>query len=97
MTMRSFTLETAALVLLTAIVVIMLVLVGHVHAEPLTTRTFRDSSGREVGSATTRGNTTTFQDNMGRETGRATTRGNTTIFYDSLGRETGRASRSRSP
>jgi hypothetical protein len=36
--MRSFTLETAALLLLAAIALILLTLIGHVRAEPLTTR-----------------------------------------------------------
>jgi hypothetical protein len=89
MTMRSFTLDVAALAL------IMLVLIGHVRAEPLTTRTFQDSMGREIGRATTNGNTTTFRDSMGRETGRAVRSGNGTTFYDNFGREIGRSSRER--
>jgi hypothetical protein len=92
---RSFALDAAALMVLAAIALILLVLIGHVRAEPLTTRTFRDSSGREIGRATTHGNTTTFQDSMGRETGRATKSGNGTTFYDNFGRETGRTSRGR--
>jgi hypothetical protein len=64
-------------------------------AEPLTTRTFQDSMGREIGRATTQGNTTTFRGSMGRETGRAVRSNNGTTFYDSMGRQTGRASRSR--
>jgi general stress protein YciG len=91
---RSFTVETAAM-LLAAIMLILLTLIEHVRAEPLTTRTFRDSSGREIGRATTSGNTTTFYDNLGRETGRATRSNNGTTFYDNFGRETGRASRGR--
>ena len=57
---RSFALDAAALMLLVAIMLILLALVGQVRAEPQTTRTFRDSMGREVGRATTSGNTTTF-------------------------------------
>ena len=53
--------------------------------------TFRDNMGREVGTATTRGNTTTFTDRMGRETGTATRQGNTTTFTDRMGREVGTA------
>ena len=87
--MRSFTVDVAALMLLATIA-----LIGHVRAEPLTTRTFRDSSGREIGRMTTHGNPTTFYDNLGRETGRASRSGNSTTFYDNLGRETGRASKS---
>jgi hypothetical protein len=41
--MRSFTFDVAALALLAAIA-----LIGHVRAEPLTTRTFQDSMGRTV-------------------------------------------------
>jgi hypothetical protein len=77
--------------LLAAIIIILLVLVGHVRAEPLTTRTFKDSMGREIGRSTTHGNTTTFRDSMGRETGRAVRSGNGTTFYDNFGRETGRS------
>jgi hypothetical protein len=82
MTMRSFTLDVAALMLLATIM-----LIGHVRAEPLTTRTFKDSMGREIGRSTTHGNTTTFQDNMGRDTGRAVRSGSGTTFYDSMGRQ----------
>ena len=32
-----------------------------------TTRTFRDSSGREIGRSATNGNTTTYRDAVGRE------------------------------
>jgi hypothetical protein len=83
---RSFALDAAALMLLDAIAVI--ALIGHVRAEPLTTRTFKDSVGREIGRSTTSGNTTTFRDSMGRETGRAVRSGNGTTFYDNFGRET---------
>ena len=67
--MRSFTVDVATLLLLAAIT-----LIGHVRAEPLTTRTFQDSMGREVGRATTHGNTTTFRDSMGRNRPRCTER-----------------------
>jgi hypothetical protein len=93
--MRSFTVDVATLLLLAAIMLIMLALISHVRAEPLTTRTFQDSMGREIGRATTSGNTTTFRDSMGRETGRAVRSGSGTTFYDSMGRQTGRSSRSR--
>jgi YD repeat-containing protein len=93
--MRSFTVDVATLLLLAAIMLIMLALISHVRAEPLTTRTFQDSMGREIGRATTSGNTTTFYDNLGRETGRSTTNGNTTTLRDNLGRETGRVNRGR--
>ena len=96
---RSFALDAAALLLLATIIWVMLVLFGHVRAEPLstqsTTRTFHDNMGREVGRATTNGSTTTFRDNFGRETGRAVKSGNGTTFYDNFGREVGRASRGR--
>jgi hypothetical protein len=55
------------------------------------TTTFRDSMGRETGTATRNGNTTTFRDRMGRETGTATRNGNSTTFRDRMGRETGTA------
>jgi YD repeat-containing protein len=92
---RSFALDAAALALLAAIALFTLALLGHVRAEPQTTRTFRDSFGREIGRATTNGNTTTFYDNLGREAGRASRSGNGTTFYDNFGRETGRVSRGR--
>src|SRR5690242_9129095 len=69
MSTRSFAVEGAALLLLAAIALILLVLVGHVRAEPLTT--YRDSMGQVHGYATTRGNTTTYEDAMGRQTGRS--------------------------
>ncbi len=81
--------------LLAAIALITLTLLGVVRAEPLATRTFQDSMGRDVGRATTSGNTTTFKDNMGREVGRAVKSGSGTTFYDNFGRETGRVSRGR--
>ena len=90
---RSFSLDAVALALLAAMALVLLVLVGLVRAEPLTTHLSEDSSGREVGRAVTSGGTTALYDNLGRETGRATPSGNGTTFYDNFGRETGRANR----
>lgn len=56
-----------------------------------TERTYRDSSGREIGRSSTdaRGNTT-FYDASGRNTGRASNNGtSTTTVYDPNGRQTG--------
>jgi hypothetical protein len=59
--------------------------------------TFRDSSGRQTGTASTNSNgVTTFRDATGRQTGTATTNGNgTTTFRDGSGRMTGTAERRR--
>jgi hypothetical protein len=57
-------------------------------------QTFRDSSGRTVGTATKSGNTTIFRDANGRTTGTCTTDSQgTTIFRDSQGRTTGTMSK----
>jgi hypothetical protein len=57
-------------------------------------QTFRDSSGRTIGTATKSGNTTIFRDARGRTTRTATTdNGGTTIFRDSSGRTTGTKSK----
>jgi hypothetical protein len=64
---------------------------GAAHAQNM--QTFRDSSGRTIGTATKSGNTTIFRDDRGRTTGTATTdKSGTTIFRDS-GRTTGTTSR----
>jgi YD repeat-containing protein len=52
-------------------------------------QTFRDSSGRTIGTATTSGNQTTFRDSSGHTIGTATTNGNQTTFRDSSGHTTG--------
>ena len=70
----------------------LLLATGTAHAQNM--QTFRDSSGRTVGTATKSGNTTIFRDANGRTTGTATTDSQgTTIFRDSLGRTTGTKSR----
>jgi hypothetical protein len=53
-------------------------------------QTFRDPSGRNVGTSTQSGNQTTFRDSSGRSTGTATTdsAGNT-VFRDARGNVTG--------
>jgi len=85
---RSFPLDAAALLLLAAIVLILLVPLGHVRAEPLTT--YRDSMGRVQGYATKHGNATTFTDAMGRQIRRvARNRDGTTTFYNDRGQTVG--------
>src|SRR6516162_8464175 len=65
---------------------------GAAHAQNM--QTFRDSSGRTVGTATKSGNTTIFRDERGRTTGTATTDSQgTIIFRDSQGRTTGTRSK----
>ena len=54
---------------------------------------YRDSSGRTVGSASTRSGTTTFKDAAGRKVMTATTRSGKTTFRDSNGRFKGTATR----
>ena len=57
-------------------------------------QTFRDASGRTLGTASRSGNTTIFRDDRGRTTGTATIDSQgTTIFRDSQGRTTGTTSR----
>jgi hypothetical protein len=79
---------TAALILATVLSIgmILLVLMGHVRAEPLTV--FRNDKGQIVGYGEKRGNsTTTFSNPLGQEVGRAERqRDGTTTFYDSAGR-----------
>jgi hypothetical protein len=81
--------ENLYLVVATLATVLSISIIGHVHAEPLATHTFKNNLGREIGRSTTHGNTTTFRDRMGRETGRAVRSSNGTTFFDSMGRETG--------
>ena len=70
----------------------LLLATGTAHAQNM--QTFRDSSGRTVGTATKSGNTTIFRDERGRTTGTATTDSQgTTIFRDSQGRTTGTRSK----
>jgi hypothetical protein len=77
-----------ALAVALSVGMILLVLIGHVRAEPVTT--FRDNMGRVQGYATKHGNTTTYEDRMGQQTGRAERRPDgTTNFYDSMGRMIG--------
>ena len=74
------------------VIAVLFLATGAAHAQNM--QTFRDSSGRTVGTATKSGNTTIFRDERGRTTGTATTdsRG-TTIFRDSQGRTTGTRSK----
>jgi hypothetical protein len=66
--------------------------IGAAHAQNM--QTFRDSSGRTIGTATKSGNTTVFRDSSGRTTGTATTdKSGTTVFRDSSGRTTGTTSK----
>jgi hypothetical protein len=59
------------------------------------TTTYRDSSGKTVGTASgTSPSRLTYRDASGKTTGTATVSGNTTTFRDSSGRTTGTASRS---
>ena len=72
--------------------VALLLATGAAHAQNM--QTFRDSSGRTVGTATKSGNTTIFRDDRGRTTGTATTDSQgTTVFRDSQGRTTGTTSK----
>jgi hypothetical protein len=58
--------------------------------------TFRDASGRAIGTTTDSNGMKTFRDSMGRTTGTATIDSNgTTTFRDSMGRITGTASTPR--
>jgi hypothetical protein len=68
--------------------------INHAHAQQ---QTFRDSSGRTIGTATTDSQgTRTFRDDRGRTTGTATRdSGGTTTFRDSQGRTTGTVSGGR--
>jgi YD repeat-containing protein len=82
--------ETAVLLLLAAIMLIMLTLIGIVHASAETQRTFYNDKGQVTGQATTRGNTTTFSNDRGQATGRAERRSDgVTNFYDDKGRMIG--------
>jgi hypothetical protein len=77
--------------LLTGIAVLFLA-TGAAHAQNM--QTFRDSSGRTIGTATKSGSVTIFRDSSGRTTGTATTDSQgTTTFRDSSGRTTGTTSK----
>jgi predicted lipid-binding transport protein (Tim44 family) len=78
----------AMLGLLAAIILVLLILVGHVRAEE--SRTLKNEKGQEIGRSITHGNTTTFSNERGQQTGRAERRGDgSTIFYDAQGRMLG--------
>jgi hypothetical protein len=70
---------------------------GHGRVAAQQSTTFRDASGRAIGTVTTDSNgMKTFRDSMGRTTGTATIDSNgTTTFRDSMGRITGTASTPR--
>jgi hypothetical protein len=75
-----------ALLLFTAI----LALPAEASAEPSSTRSFYDGSGRFAGQSFTRGNSTSLSDERGRFSGSAVrNRNGTTSFYDGRGRFTG--------
>ena len=57
------------------------------HAQ--SARSYYDSGGRYIGSATTRGNTSTFSDRGGQFSGSSIRHGNSTSVYDSNGRFVG--------
>jgi len=83
--------DTMKVFLLTGIAALFLA-TGTAYAQNM--QTFRDSSGRTIGTATKSGNTTIFRDARGRTTRTATTdNGGTTIFRDSSGRTTGTKSK----
>ena len=74
------------------VIAVLFLATGTAHAQNM--QTFRDSSGRTVGTATKSGNTTIFRDERGRTTGTATTDSQgTTIFRDGQGRTTGTRSK----
>jgi hypothetical protein len=71
-------------------IVVALMLLPTAAMAQQTRETFKDASGRTIGSATTdaRGNTV-YRDAMGRNTGRSGTSGGTTTFFDNMGRRIG--------
>jgi hypothetical protein len=75
---------------LTLIVFAVLVSCQSASAQQSPQQTFRDASGRTIGTATTSGNQTIYRDDRGRTTGSATgdSAGNT-VFRDNRGRTTG--------
>jgi len=75
-----------------AFIVVALMLWPTVALAQQTRETFKDASGRTLGSATTdaRGNTV-YRDSMARNTGRSVTSRGTTTFNDRMGRQTGTA------
>jgi hypothetical protein len=85
---RRLSVICAAVVIATVILVALFA--GCAHAQ-----TFRDASGRMIGTATRDSNgTTTFRDGTGRMTGTANTNSNgTTTFYNWKGQQTGTAER----
>jgi hypothetical protein len=73
-------------------VILSLALLGWAVSALAQQQTFRDASGRSVGTATNSGNQTTFRDARGRSTGTATVdSGGTTTFRDARGNVTGRS------
>jgi hypothetical protein len=75
--------------LLAAMLLLLLILIGHVRAEERA-RTFFNERGQEVGRSVTRGNTTTFENSRGQATGRAERRPDgTIILFDDKGRMIG--------
>jgi hypothetical protein len=79
----------AVLGFLAAMLLLLLITLGHVRAEERA-QTFQNPLGQEVGRATTRGNTTTFENSRGQNTGRAERRPDgSTIYFNSKGQQLG--------
>ena len=79
--------------LLAAMLLLLLITLGHVRAEDRS-QTFSNSKGQEIGRSVTRGNTTTFSNSLGQQTGRAERRPDgSTNFFDSMGRMRGSSRR----
>ena len=78
----------ASVFIVAALLVTLFMLV--IHSASAQQQTFRDSSGRSIGTAATSGNQTTFRDASGRNTGTATTSpSGVTVLRDASGRTTG--------
>jgi hypothetical protein len=85
----SFFNALAVLGLFAAMLLLLLITLGHVRAEERA-QTFQNPLGQEVGRATTRGGSTIFYDSKGRQEGRAERRPDgSTLFYDANGRVIG--------
>lgn len=65
-------------------------LIHYANAQQSPQETFRDASGRTIGTATRSGNQTIFRDSRGATSGSATIdRSGNTVFRDASGRTTG--------
>jgi fucose permease len=91
---RHFTKYVVLPFIVFGVIVFLISLVSSAFAQT-TQQTFRDSSGRVTGYATTNNAGTVYRNSLGQNTGRAVTNNAGTTFYNERGQVTGRSSGAR--